>query len=210
MHEASTITIRQATEADLYPLLSLVHDAMTVYARQSGITQPLESLCEDKADMLYHIQTDYVLVAERNGQMAGTVRLVRHGVSTAYFSRFAVLPHLRQTGVGRKLYEAAEAWLQSNGYVYVVLHTALTNEPLVSFYQARGFHLIHCAYDRGYPRGTFAKDIRPYQHQSAAGLDSRTSQHWTDSAGADDTETSQRRKDSGADNTGTSQRRTKI
>ncbi len=163
MHDDLTITIRQATAADLDQLLSLVHDAMTVYARQSGITQPLESLCEDKTDMLEHIKTDHVLVAERNGQLAGTVRLVRHGARTAYFSRFAVLPHLRQTGVGRKLYEAAEIWLQSHGFLYVVLHTALTNEPLVAFYQARGFHLVHCTYDRGYPRGTFAKEIKPYQ-----------------------------------------------
>lgn len=166
MTEDRTVIIRQATADDVDALYTLIHEAMQVYALQSGITRPLDALCETKETLKNHIQKDHVLVAVREGQLIGTVRLVRHGVRTAYFSRFAVLPHLRQTGVGKKLYATAEQWLYQQHFDYVVLHTALSNETLVAFYQARGFHLMHTTFDRGYARGTFAKALSPHNKQT--------------------------------------------
>lgn len=156
-----SLFIRQATEADADALFALIQRAMAVYAIDSGIRGLLDSQKETLEDLKKHIADDYVLVALRRGRLVGTVRLVHKDSACAYFSRFAVLPHIRQTGIGRSLYLAAEGWLRANGYRQVILHTALTNPDLVAFYKARGFMLQSTSNERGYPRGTFRKNLDP-------------------------------------------------
>lgn len=156
---SADIHIRPAVAADGPELLSLIRIAMAVYTRNSGISEVLESQRETLDELLIHLRTDHVLVAEHRGRLIGTVRLIRSEPDAAYFSRFAVQTALQQTGVGKMLYQAAEAWLRSQGIRYIRLHTALTNRPLVNFYQARGFRLRETRTDRGYPRGLFEKDL---------------------------------------------------
>ncbi|MDD2533978.1 MAG: GNAT family N-acetyltransferase [Eubacteriales bacterium] len=153
------IRIRQATPADSADLLTLIQWAMQVYAAKSGITAPLDAMRETQVDLQRFIRDHYVLVAEHRGTLIGTVRLVRLDADRAYFSRFAVHPHLQQTGVGKLIYQVAENWLIQQGFKRVSLHTAMTNEPLVSFYEARGFKLVETETSRGYARGLFEKTI---------------------------------------------------
>lgn len=154
------IRIRPAVPADSAELLTLIQWAMQVYAAKSGITGPLDAMQETQVDMQRRIAQDHVLVAEHKGSLIGTVRLVRLDSNRAYFSRFAVHPHLQQTGVGKIIYQAAETWLLQQQFHSVELHTALTNQPLVSFYRARGFDLVETDHSRGYPRGLFRKILR--------------------------------------------------
>ena len=151
------IKFRKAVQSDSAELLKLIQWAMQVYAAKSGITTPLDAMQETLADLEQHIARDHVIVAEHKNALIGTVRLVRAGPDRAYFTRFAVHPHLQQTGVGRLLYQAAERWLLQKGFRTVELHTALTNDQLVSFYQSRGFDLVETDQSRGYPRGLFRK-----------------------------------------------------
>ena len=153
------IIIRQATPDDGPELLALIRIAMAVYARNSGISSLLDAQRETLDELLGHIRTDYVLVAEHRGKLAGTVRLNVGSDHAAYFSRFAVMPALQQTGVGKMLYQEAEAYLRDRQVHSICLHTALTNQPLVAFYQARGFVLTETRTDRGYPRGLFVKNL---------------------------------------------------
>lgn len=153
------ITFRQAIPADSAELLKLIQWAMQVYAAKSGITTPLDAFSETVSDLEQHIARDHVIVAEHKHSLIGTVRLVRLSPDRAYFTRFAVHPHLQQTGVGRLLYQAAEAWLLGQSFRTVELHTALTNETLVTFYQSRGFVLAETDTSRGYPRGLFRKAL---------------------------------------------------
>ncbi|HBP38652.1 MAG TPA: hypothetical protein DD640_07920 [Clostridiales bacterium] len=151
------ICIRQATSADGPELLELIRIAMAVYARNSEISTLLDSQKETLDELLDHMRSDHVLVAEHRGRLVGTVRLILRGNGEAYFSRFAVLPALQQSGVGKLLYQAAEDWLRLNGVQTIKLHTALTNMPLVAFYRSRGFELQETKTARGYPRGLFVK-----------------------------------------------------
>ncbi len=151
------INIRRAISSDAPELLELIRVAMVEYARKSGITTPLESQQETLDELLEHLRSDHVLVAVHRGRLIGTARLIHGEDDTAYFSRFAVLPTLHTSGVGRLIYRVAEDWLIRQGVRYVRLHTALTNKPLVRFYQARGFELIETKTARGYPRGLFQK-----------------------------------------------------
>jgi ribosomal protein S18 acetylase RimI-like enzyme len=151
--------VRQAVPADAPEILALITRAMALYVKNSGIATPLESQQESPDDHVRHIQGDHVLVVEQEGHIVGSVRLILGQDGSAYFSRFAVLPHRQRSGVGRLLYQAAEEWLRGQGVHTVLLHTALSNQPLVDFYTARGFRLIEENAARGYPRGTFQKDL---------------------------------------------------
>jgi ribosomal protein S18 acetylase RimI-like enzyme len=151
--------VRPAVPADAPAILDLIGRAMALYVRNSGIATPLESQQEKLEDHVRHIQTDHVLIAEQDGHIAGTVRLILEPGGLAYFSRFAVEPHRQRGGVGRLLYAAAEAWFHAQGVRSILLHTALSNQPLVDFYKSRGFRLIEENTARGYPRGTFQKDL---------------------------------------------------
>ena len=153
------IRIRPAEPADSAELLSLIHWAMRTYAEASGIPGQVDALREGESDLISQIEQHKVLVAEHRGSLIGTVRLVHLDNQRAYFSRFAVHPHLQKSGVGRLLYQAAETQLIEQGYQTVELHTALTNQPLVNFYQSRGFELVSVDPSRGYPRGLFRKKL---------------------------------------------------
>jgi N-acetylglutamate synthase-like GNAT family acetyltransferase len=153
------IMIRQANDSDGPELLALIRIAMAVYARNSGISTVLDAQRETLDDLLVHLKTDHVLVAEHRGRLIGTVRLILAEDGSAYFSRFAVLPALQQSGVGKLLYQRAEEWLRGCGVQTIRLHTALTNQPLVAFYRSRGFELVETKTARGYPRGLFEKKL---------------------------------------------------
>jgi ribosomal protein S18 acetylase RimI-like enzyme len=153
------INIRPATPADSSDLLRLIQWAMQVYAANSGITASLDAMLETETDLKRHIIQNHVLVAEHKNELIGTVRLIDLGNGHSYFSRFAVHPHLQQTGVGKLIYQAAEDWLCQQKFRTVELHTALTNEPLVNFYRSRGFALVDTDSSRGYPRGLFRKNL---------------------------------------------------
>jgi ribosomal protein S18 acetylase RimI-like enzyme len=115
---------------------------------------------ETAADLQVHIAHDLVLVAEEDGRLIGTVRLVQQDRDTVWFTRFAVLPERQRGGVGHLLYQAALAAAQKRGCRFMLLHTALSNQNLVTFYQTRGFEQIDVSYERGYPARLFLKTLK--------------------------------------------------
>ncbi len=165
MTQETGITIRPARQDEAPEILELLRIAMAVYAKNAGIGSLLDSQRETLDDMSRHILADHVLVAERNGHLVGTVRLVKGDHGIAYFSRFAVLPSHHLLGVGKLLYLEAEQYLQANSFTTIRLHTALANTQLVNFYTARGFDLIETKTTRGYPRGLFEKRLAKLQNQ---------------------------------------------
>ena len=153
------IRIRQALPAEAATLHRLIRRAMAFYAEKSQIKTPLDADLESAADLAVHIRHDLVLVAQEQDELVGTVRLVRQDKATAWFTRFAVLPEKQRSGIGQLLLEAAVSQLRQQGCRQLLLHTALTNQQLVGFYQARGFVLLHTSNERGYPRGLFLKQL---------------------------------------------------
>jgi GNAT superfamily N-acetyltransferase len=179
------LLIRQANIKDAEQVMALIRRAMTVYAHNSKIESSLESLTETIHDIKQGIIDNYVLVAEnRDGDLAGTVKLLlpvpmddlpdvaqeqitdiadcnkrQSAVYAAWFTRFAVIPELHASGVGKLIYQAAEDYLVSQGISIIMLHTANTNRRLVNFYQARGFILAETDNSRGYERGLYIKQL---------------------------------------------------
>ena len=153
------VRIRKAIPKDAPALIELIQASMRQYAQDSGIPTLLDALMETPADMLAHIESDTVLIAESHGQVVGTVRLSIRPDHTAYFSRFAVVTRKRQSGIGKKLIALAEALMTEAGATEIRLHTAVQNKPLVNLYSGKGFELIETSTDRGYERGLFRKRL---------------------------------------------------
>lgn len=170
------LLIRQAKFEDAEAVMALIRRAMTVYARNSGISGQLESLAESIEEIIDSIRDHYVMIAENRDGIVGTVRLIMPSekqlpvsalnldpAQTAWFSRFAVVPELQSAGAGRLLYQSAEAYLADNGAKNILLYTALTNHRLVAFYQGRGFSLLSSENNRGYERGLFVKHLNQFK-----------------------------------------------
>lgn len=155
-----TIHIRRAVQEDAGVLSVIIRTAMTKYKVDSGIAGTLDSLNETQADIERHIAENIVLIAFHLDGAIGTVRISQLSPYTAEISRFAVLPDAQKTGVGSKLFTEAEKIILLQGFLFITLHTALTNHSTVRFYVSKGFENTETSTERGYPRGTFVKKLR--------------------------------------------------
>jgi N-acetylglutamate synthase-like GNAT family acetyltransferase len=153
------ILVRKALIKDSSEMLSVIHTAMTQYAKDSMIPQTLESLRESIEDIDRYIKSDTFLVAIFKDKIVATVRISKETEDTALISRFAVLPEMQKAGVGSILYEAAQKQIEDDGYEKIVLYTALSNHKTVNFYKAKGFELLSIDSGSIYPRGRFGKNI---------------------------------------------------
>lgn len=151
--------LRLATISDLLDMQRVITVAMTQYAKDSSIPTILDALVETEDDLKNYVLNDYFILAFHGNSLVGTLRISsdEDNKSTSYISRFAVLPSVQNRGVGNALFVQAENYLKSKNCKTVLLHTALTNTPLVRFYTRRNFELIETKTDKGYPRGTFVK-----------------------------------------------------
>lgn len=153
------VQIERAVPEDAVSIRLVIRAAMVKYLKDSHIPGSLDSLQENIEDLLRYIAQDAVFVARFGGNIVGTVRISIESEGHAYLSRFAVLPGSQSLGIGSKLFAAAAAYMKAEGIRYVRLHTAMTNHPLVKFYEKKGFHLAEQSFDRGYPRGLFVKEM---------------------------------------------------
>ena len=154
-----TVHIDRAVPEDAVSIRLVIRAAMVKYLKDSHIAGTLDSMQENVEDLLRYIRQDAVFVARFGGNIVGTVRISVESEGHAYLSRFAVLPGSQSLGIGSKLFSAATAYMKDEGIRYVRLHTALTNHPLVKFYEKKGFRLMEQSSDRGYPRGLFVKEM---------------------------------------------------
>ena len=156
---SDTVHIERAIPEDATGMRLVIRAAMEKYGRDSGIPGRLDAMEESVDDLLRFIAQDTVFVARVGSNIVGTVRISIEPDGLAYLSRFTVLPGKQSLGIGSRLFTAAEAHMKEMQIRQVRLHTALTNQALVRFYEARGFRLSSRSDTRGYPRGLFIKEF---------------------------------------------------
>lgn len=154
------ILVRKALIADSREMLSVIHTAMTQYAKDSMIPHTLDSLKENIEDIERYIQRDVFLVAIFKDKIVATVRISKETEDTVLISRFAVLPDMQKAGVGSILYEAAKSQIEADGFKKIVLYTALSNHKTVRFYRSKGFELQSVESASEYPRGMFKNELK--------------------------------------------------
>ena len=121
--------ITDVTPADL--------DAVTTLWEDAGLTRPWNPPATDLRRALDGT-TSTVLGAYLDGRLAGTV-MVGHDGHRGWVYYLAVALAERGTGLGRRLMQAAEAWLVERGVVKLQLMVRETNTAVNGFYDRLGY-----------------------------------------------------------------------
>ena len=84
--------------------------------------------------------SDVLVAVDDAGEIAGSV-MVGHDGHRGWLYYVATQPASRSQGVGRRMVQAAEAWLRQREVVKVQLLVRETNTKVVSFYEHLGFEV---------------------------------------------------------------------
>jgi DNA-binding MarR family transcriptional regulator/GNAT superfamily N-acetyltransferase len=123
----------------------IVHRQALLYAREYGWTEQFEGLVAGIAGRFienFDPARECCWIAEREGEIVGSVFVVRHSKTEARLRMLYVEPAARGLGVGRRLTEEAIRFARDRGYRTLKLWT---NDILVSarrIYESAGFRLI--------------------------------------------------------------------
>lgn len=171
------IHVRTARLSEAGLILRLVRESMTSYCRDSGIPNDYIEATSEPLDVVEDaISSGVVFVAVTDEEeILGTCRLYirprremqkelpeqggHFSSRIAYFARFSVWDNWRSRGIGNFLLSFCEETAARSGCSHMFLHTALSNQGMVSYYQAHGFALISHDTGRGYDRGFFCKRL---------------------------------------------------
>ena len=101
-----------------------------------------------------------ILVAEADGQVVGYISTrIDPATKVGGIPNYAVLPAYQKQGIGRKLLEAAVAYLVSEGMRYARIETLAQNEVGTRFYPQFGFQevarQVHYVMPIGETEGSF-------------------------------------------------------
>lgn len=123
----------------------IIHRQGALYAREYGWDWTFEALVAEivgKFVRCFDAQRERCWVADSNGEVIGSVFLVREDEATAKLRLLYVEPTARGLGLGRRLVDECIRFARAKGYSRMVLWT---NNVLVSarrIYEATGFSLI--------------------------------------------------------------------
>jgi ribosomal protein S18 acetylase RimI-like enzyme len=129
------IIIRNARKEDLEILLEIQKKAFLVQAEKYD-AYDIPPMVEEKDDIDLQDANLTVLVAEMNGELAGSIRLLRDGTS-AEIKRLSVSDKYQNMGIGTKLLYEIEKY--ANGVERLWLFTGGQSEKNISLYRKLGF-----------------------------------------------------------------------
>ena len=112
-------------------------DAATALWEEAGLTRPWNPPAADFRRALDG-PTSTVLGTFLAGRLAGTV-MVGHDGHRGWVYYLAVTGSERGTGLGRRLMQAAEAWLVERGAVKLQLMVRESNTAVTGFYDRLGY-----------------------------------------------------------------------
>jgi len=112
-------------------------DAVITLWEEAGLTRPWNPPATDLRRALDG-STSTVLGAFSDDRLVGTV-MVGHDGHRGWVYYLAVTVTERGTGLGRRLMQAAEAWLVQRGAVKLQLMVRETNTAVIGFYDRLGF-----------------------------------------------------------------------
>src|SRR5262245_3488367 len=135
----------------------IVHRQGVLYAQEYGWDETFEGLLAEIAGAFvknFNCKMERCWVADREGEIVGSVFLVRHSDALAKLRLLYVEPSARGLGIGRRLVDECVRFARAKGYNTLTLWT---NDVLVSarrIYEAAGFKLVNQERHR-----SFGKDL---------------------------------------------------
>jgi ribosomal protein S18 acetylase RimI-like enzyme len=123
-------TIRDIRDGDFDQIVALWHAA--------GVARPWN---DPARDIAFARRDDHstILVAEQAGRIVASAMLGEDG-HRGWVYYVAVDPALQGSGLGRRIMDAAEAWLVARGVWKVQLLVREDNRRVVDFYERLGYH----------------------------------------------------------------------
>jgi len=164
------IIVRPAGAADIGPIHRIILAAFRKYADVLGLDGQVSALREQEGDIEKEIQTKTVLVAERDGEIVGTVRYEMITGDVAYLTRFGVDPNVHNSGIGKLLLAAVDEYAARQGAKFIALHTASKMTPLVRMYYGMGYYIKSTSEDRGYIRALFLRELTEGELPDLSGI----------------------------------------
>ncbi|WP_369175037.1 GNAT family N-acetyltransferase [Streptomyces sp. R28] len=142
--EATGLTFRDATDADVDALVALIESAYRGDASRAGWTTEADILQGQRTDpegvlAVIKAAASRVLTIERDGQVVACCQLEHRG-DHAYFGMFAVSPALQGAGLGKVIIteaerQARETWGATEMHMTVI---SVRND-LIAWYERRGY-----------------------------------------------------------------------
>ena len=135
----------------------IIHRHGVLYAEEYGWDESFEALVARVAATFidnFDVRRERCWIAERDGEIAGSVLLVKDGDEIAKLRLLYVEPKARGLAIGRRLVDECIGFARRTGYRKITLWT---NDVLVSarrIYQAAGFDLV-----REEPHHSFGRDL---------------------------------------------------
>ena len=126
-----------------------------IYAQEYGWTEPFEGLCAQiVADFVnsHDPKLDRCWIAERNGENAGSVMLVKETPGIARLRLLLVEPNARGLGLGARLTEECIRFARTAGYKKIVLWTHSNLTAARHVYQNAGFRLLRTERHKSWSR----------------------------------------------------------
>lgn len=112
-------------------------EAVVALWERSGLTRPWNDPRKDIARKL-RVQRELFLVAERDGEVVGTVMAGYEG-HRGWVNYLAVDPSIRRAGLGRRLMDEVEVRLRALGCPKLNLQVRRDNPAALGFYAALGY-----------------------------------------------------------------------
>ncbi|MBL1082800.1 GNAT family N-acetyltransferase [Streptomyces actinomycinicus] len=141
---ATGLTFRDATDADVEPLVALVESAYRGDSSRAGWTTEadiLEGQRTDPEGVLRVIKSpdSRLLTAEQDGRIVACCQLEHRGAH-AYFGMFAVSPVLQGAGLGKVVMAEAERQARATWGVTEMHMTVISvRSDLIAWYERRGY-----------------------------------------------------------------------
>ncbi|MEU3856364.1 GNAT family N-acetyltransferase [Streptomyces sp. NPDC028722] len=141
---ATALTFRDATDADVDALVTLIESAYRGDSSRTGWTTEadiLEGQRTDTEGVLEVIKApeSRLLVVERDGGVVACCQLEHRG-DHAYFGMFAVSPAQQGSGLGRTVMAEAERLARETWAVTEMRMTVISvRDDLIAWYERRGY-----------------------------------------------------------------------